>query len=163
MVSRKPTTPAAMLTDVQLRNLLRTATSTAEIEVLIANAKKYAAEDPKHLKWYLEFVIGRAKVQALQVPDLDLPDLDSLDACIQATTLVLHAQQDGELSEEQAKSYRDTIQAAAQMHRSKAGETVAEALEDAGSQVLFLSTTDDIETQIRDAANRLTDGQAEDN
>lgn len=136
MVKRKGT-KEAVLSAVGLRNLIRTATSPAEFREMVDLAKEMAKSDPSHMRWFLEWSDGRARLQALDTPNLELPKLDSLDACIAAMAKVLEAQQAGEIHEEQAESLRKTITASANMHRSKQGEEAAEALEKLGSIPVF--------------------------
>ncbi len=92
----------------------------------------------------IKYTVGTPWKATRPTEALELPALEDFDSCVRALDAVLQAQAKGELSDEQARAYRDTISATAQVFRAEQGAADLDAaLMEKGSTVVYARADED--------------------
>lgn len=80
------------------------------------------------VKLYLEYCIGKPRVSQLHLPKVELGDVTTLEGVKEAIQRILEAQATGLLSDDEAESYRKTLDRALAALRTAAAQQQADAL-----------------------------------
>lgn len=99
----------------------------------------------------------RASAKSAKV---DLGDLSSVDGCIEGIATIARAQVNGDIAMDEAEDLRKTVMAAATIHRSKTGDALMSALEEAGSIPAFMGAAETTE-QAKERFAAFLDAQSD--